>query len=408
MNARDHSDFQKSLKMRLTHVHIFLMGWVYYLAVPVIAAYFGLLNSVESAEVWLKFVDTTGTWMWALPVYVALMPIAFIIGDRLSRQFKYAKPRIIRVRFANWVVLPSSALLLILFVIAARSLLFAGYVAGYDSSLMGPIATLQMMLLFQYLLFKSSITRFATRRNLVLWATRVNLALLIICSLILLSMGGRLYVISSLAAIYFYYWNWGAKRDSQRRRSLVYASITLVVLSMIGMLRMGIFAPTAIALYLFVEPFLTSISAFSLMQNGEWVLLQAPTDFFYAFLNIVPSWLWVDKADFFYTLAADSLKVESPFGALSIVASTVRNFGFLGGLIFISIVGFVMGRRRANAASPIGLALFCYLISLLPFIFFRDPFSVQIKLVLMGFLLAGFYKGVSILLAPAPTAHKFA
>jgi hypothetical protein len=386
--------------MRLTHVHIFLMGWTYYLGIPVITAYLGLLDSVELAGVWLKFVDTSGTWKWALPLYTVLMPIAFVFGDRLSRLIKRPKPRFTRVRFANWVLLPIYASLLLLFTVSAKELLFAGYVQGYDPSLMGPIATLQMMILFQYFLFKSSGIR---------TAARLNMALLIVCSIILLSMGGRLYVISSLAAIYFYYWNWSAKDDPERRRSLVFALVVLIVLAVIGMLRMGIFDAITLIFYLFTEPFFTSISAFSIMQNGEWSLLETPKEFFFAFVNIVPSALWPDKATFFSELTADSLAAESPFGALSIVASTVRNFGFVGGLIFISTVGFFMGKSLRNAASPIGMALYCYLISLLPFIFFRDPFSVQVKLVLTGFLLAWFYKMVSSLLTPGHTtaAPKF-
>jgi hypothetical protein len=71
-------------KMRLTHNHVFLMGWAYYLGGPVIVAYLGLLNSIESAEAWLKYIDTEGTWKWALPLYVAAMPFFFVLGDRLS------------------------------------------------------------------------------------------------------------------------------------------------------------------------------------------------------------------------------------------------------------------------------------------------------------------------------------
>jgi hypothetical protein len=172
------------------------------------------------------------------------------------------------------------------------------------------------------------------------------------------------------------------------------------------MWRMGESNYIQLGFYLFAEPLFTSISAFSFMQNWEGGMFDEPKDFFYAFLNIVPSWIWEDKAEFFSSLVADKFSVLSPFGALSIVASSVGNFGFFGGLIFVSFVGFVMGTSRKNAVSPISKALYCYLTSLILFIFFRDGFQIQVKLVITGFLLALFYQSISLLSAPTLSKPK--
>jgi len=56
------------MKLRLTHVHVFLIGWVYYLGGPVMVAYLGLLSSIESAEAWLRYVDTEGYLGGARPL----------------------------------------------------------------------------------------------------------------------------------------------------------------------------------------------------------------------------------------------------------------------------------------------------------------------------------------------------
>jgi hypothetical protein len=103
--------------------------------------------------------------------------------------------------------------------------------------------------------------------------------------------GRTSYVATSLAAIMFYKWNWEAKAASARRRALMWALLLVVVFAMLGMLRMGVFNPFFLVLYLFLEPLFTSISAFSVMQGEEWLLFDVPKDFFYAFLNIVPTWL---------------------------------------------------------------------------------------------------------------------
>lgn len=383
--------------MRLTHVHIFLIGWAYYLGGPVIVASLGLLNTVESAGAWVYYIENIGGRQWGLFLYVALMPIAFIFGDKIAHLYKPTQPRASHVQLANWFVWPIYALLLVLFTVSARELLFSGYTKGYDLYLMGPIATLQMLILYQYVLYKSS--------GIVV-AARLNLILLIATSVVLLGMGGRLYVITAFAAIYFYYVNWGSKNAAERRKYLFLIVIILISLAVLGMWRMGEFNYMQLGFYLFAEPLFTSISAFSFMQNWEGGLFDTPTDFFHAFLNIVPSWLWEDKAEYFSSLAADKFNVLSPFGALSIVVSSVGNFGFLGGLIFISFVGFVMGRSQQNAVSPISKALYCYLTGLILFIFFRDGFQIQVKLVITGFLLALFYQSISLLSAPVSSRAK--
>jgi hypothetical protein len=384
------------MKLRLTHVHVFLIGWAYYLGGPVMIAYLGLLNAVESADAWLKYVDTEGDLRWALPLYVLLMPLAFMLGDRMSGLIKPARPHLAYVRRANWVLWPLYVVLLGVLIFLAGDLMFSGYVGGYDPAIMGPIATLQLLILFQYLLFKSSGLRVAARLNLVL---------LLVCSVVLLSMGGRLYVATSLAAILFYKWNWEARATSARRRALMWAFFAVVAFAVLGMLRMGVFSPFFVLLYMFLEPFFTSISAFSVMR-GDWTwLADSPNDFLVAFVNIVPSWFWPGKADFI-TSSVEEFSVFSPFGAKSIVASTVQNFGFVGGLVFIATVGFIMGRSRINATSPISTAFYCYLVGLLLFIFFRDPFQIQVKLVVTGILIMWLYRGISSLSAPVRRAPE--
>ncbi len=374
--------------MKFTHLHIFLIGWIYYLIIPLILAYFSSPNPDES-ELWLKYVDTNGPWWWALPFYVMLMPIAFLAGDRVSRLSKVVRPRAVRIRVTNQLLLPLNFLLLIIFAVPARSMLFSGYLEGYDSAIMGPIATLEMVVLFQYILCKSSG---------MLTMARLNLILLFLCSLVLLGMGGRLYVASSIAAIIFYSWKFCPIKKPSLVGTLFFISVAVVSLGAIGMVRMGFFSPGLVVLYVFTESLLTSISAFSAMAGGEWALFEIPSNFIYSFINVVPSWVWEGKAEFLSSLIVERLDIASPFGAKSAVASAVENFGFIGGLVFTGLVGFVMGRSQLRSRSPLGIALYCYLTGLLLFVFFRDPFSIQVKLVLTGFLLVWIYNSVSLLM----------
>ena len=156
----------------------------------------------------------------------------------------------------------------------------------------------------------------------------------------------------------------------------------------IGMWRVGETNYSLVGFYLASESLFTSISAFTMFSGGHWSgLLDMPQDFVIGFANVVPSQLWQGKADWVASFAPPNKNFENPFGAISIIASTVGNFGFAGGLVFFLAVGALMtavGRTRDRASRE---SLYCYLVGLLPFIFFRDPFQVQVKVVMTGFIL---------------------
>lgn len=369
----------------LTSFHVFMLGWSYYIAIPLFAGLLGLFETLEAAEPAARYFETQSEWWSSLVAYALLMPAAFLVGDRLARLLRRNSAIAVRIGLANWILLPLYGALLLAFIVAARELLFAGYADGVDSSLVGPIATVQMVLTFQFLLCTAA------------GAARARLAcglLLGVSSVALLGMGGRLYVTSTLVALYFYWWNWGARDDAARRRSVKWALMSPFVLAAVGMWRVGSLDVSSLGFYLFAEPLFTSISGMSFMLNGKWSLLTLPTDFFSAFTNIIPTALWPTKADELVALG-DILDYESPFGALSIITSSVGNFGFVGGLGFIGFVGCFMGRARRNARTPLTRAFYCFLVALLPFMFFRDPFQVQIKLVVTGVALMLLHRVIS-------------
>lgn len=366
----------------LSHVHIFIFGWALYVATPLLLGYSGALQRLEPVESVAGYFEGPQALWTDLLLYAALMPWVFYGGSRFARSWRRLPPLIVSLRPQSWVLLVAYAVLLVIFTAAARDLLFQGYAEGVDSSVVGPIATLQMVVLFQYLVAKAAgLTR--VRRGLGV--------LLIAASVVLLGMGGRLYVASVLVAMYFYWWKWVAADRAARRRSIKWALLAPLTLAVIGMWRVGAVDISGLGFYLFAEPLFTSISAVSYFLGGSWQILDTPTDFFSAFINIVPTALWPEKLTFVASLSTAGLNFESPFGALSIITSSVGNFGYVGGLAFVGFVGTVFGWAQRNATSPLMRAFYCFLVSLLPFLFFRDPFQVQIKLVTTGFLLVALH-----------------
>lgn len=364
---------------KLSHVNMFLIGWVYYLGLPMAAGYFNLFALVDQAAPFAdQFNLRTDRW-YALAAYVLLLPACYIAGNWVARQFKSRPFRTgVRPRFSSKLLLPIYVLLLLTFAFQARELLFGGYVGGVDLSLMGPIATLEMVLLYQYIACKEA----ALRRHSLAFGL-----LLLVSSLALLSMGGRIYVASTFAAVIFHRWKWVARTRKDRLRMVKWIVVAPLVFAAIGMLRLGSFNLAGLGFFLFAEPLFTDISGISFVLGDNWHWFAFPGEFISSFVNIIPSSIWPDKVDHIVQLTDLYPEYQSPFGAQSIIVATIGNFGFIGGLMFVGAVGAFLGRAALKATTPHSRALYCLLVSILPFIFFRDPYQIQVKLVITGFVL---------------------
>ncbi|MBC7380658.1 MAG: hypothetical protein H7346_24935 [Burkholderiaceae bacterium] len=368
-----------SQRYTLTHRHLFLFGCAYYLFIPLVLATVGAFDSVDSLILTARYFDAGSRWWSAYVAFALLAPLMYLMGSGWTRlrQSEGSRPVEATPRVGARMLIPVYGLLLLVFTFQARALLFTGYSETVDSSLQGQLATLEMLLLYQYLYERGKQRTTATAFGL----------LLAINSLVLLSLGGRLYVMSALVAIYFRWWNWGALAASAQILSLLLVICVPVALVGIGMWRVGEDDLGLIGFYVTAESLFTAISGFTLFTGGHWSLLDMPTEFLAGFLNIVPAAVWPGKAEWLTSLTASMQNFDSPMGAVSIIASSVGNFGFMGALVFFGCVGAYMSfvaRTRGNAARE---AHYCYLVGLLPFMFFRDPFQIQIKLVVTGLLL---------------------
>ena len=362
----------------LTHRHLFLIGWAYYLLTPLTLGHLGMfarddLNYLD------KYFDPKSPWWGSLIWFTALCAFAYWVGSnwRAVPTPRRLPQESIRPKAGAWSLVLVYAGLLVVFSIQARAQLFAGYTDSMDLSLAGPISTLEMLILYQYLYEKSRHRTTSSYFGL----------LLILTSLILLGMGGRLYVLSAGVAVYFQWWNWRAESRRSQVQSILLLIFAVMAMLLLGMWRVGSTDYSTIGFFLVAESIFTSISSFSLFTGGTWQPWDYPKDFLSAFINIIPSTIWPDKGNLLIQLIDTKIAFDSPFGALNIITSTIGNFGYIGGLLFFLFVGAYMTTWSRFRNAPACEAHYCYLVGLLPFMFFRDPFQVQVKVVITGLIL---------------------
>jgi hypothetical protein len=103
-------------------------------------------------------------------------------------------------------------------------------------------------------------------------------------------------------------------------------------------------------------------------------MLSVPANFFGSIVNFIPSAFIADKVALVPTIQESGRNFESPLGATHLLVALLGNFGWLGTLVFACTFGWFMASVRKVA--PRGWWLYFYLCSLLPFMFFRDGFSI--------------------------------
>lgn len=363
----------------ISHKSLFLIGWMYYLALPITFSYFNFFNKFDFFDGVYLYLNIENVFFNLIFAYCLVSLFMYLLGSGFLSVRVYHNHKISTGRnFATQVIFLSYLFLLVFFAFRARELIGFGYQGILELSPVGPISTLQLLILYQYIYEKSINNNFSKYFAL----------LLIINSIVLLSMGGRLYVLSALVTCYVRWWNCGASNNSVRLYSFASVIGVLSFFIYLGMWRVGEVDYSLIAFYISAESIFTSISSFTLFQNGGWsAIFDFPGEFIISFANIIPSAIWHNKAEWLSSYVSGMQNYETPMGAVSIVASTVSNFGFVGGLLFFMGVGFYMTAVSRTRGDPARESYYYYLIGFLPFMFFRDPFQVQIKVFLTGFIL---------------------
>lgn len=368
----------------ISFVSLFSIGFLYYITIPILAYTFNLYKEGPAYDYWIFesqefYESSTNIYI----IYSIFIFITFFLFSKIKIKTKSILSKFNRPIDKKIIFTTLSAIIIVwfYFLYQARGLIGAGYLMGYDPTIMGPLATINLVVTLLLL----NILHFEKENNKNI-SKKILFSLLFANSLFLLSMGGRMYVLCSFIALSIYFLN---KKNSpkERLKFLFFSMIISLILIIVGIYRVGEALSISHLFNFFIaESLLTSITIPQLYQCFDLKLFDFSSSFTSSILNFIPSSLFPTKSD--YIIDFSDGCITSPLGATHIGAALLGNFGIIGSFIFITFFSLIL--NTINSVNKKGWWLSNYLFSLIPFMFFRDGFVIFNK----SFIFTGIFIGL--------------
>lgn len=296
-------------------------------------------------------------------------------AERASRSYRYLQKGIFLA------VLLFELLLLY----RGRSQLFTGYAGDITVSLRGTLYA-GLIILFSLLL----LNYFARNERGIKAVLKNKWGIFyIILALLVLTTGGRLYVVSNLVALMIAVTYLDGKGIPLQKLAGFFAAALLAV-GFIGSWRLsGVFGTEGVADISFEsifynilqEPLYTNFSIITYLAGSNVLrLFSFPKVFFSSWINMVPSIVMPDKANYILTIADREASVSTPLGALHYFTTFNIDFGFLFAALFFFALGYWLSRLERKCGENAALYCTVYVLasSNLMFTLYRDPVSVSV------------------------------
>lgn len=358
----------------------FVWGWIYYLALPVVGGEIyinngfplykdvqSLLLSINSLEYWAFCISILFSFLAGFSFFI-LIPLGRVVISRHNS---------IHPSVAIWILIVIGVAQLICYV-QLRESLFQGYGGlnwneknAYKSFISGLNVTLGVVFLIN---FESA----GLKRWLIIMLLGIN-------SIVLLGLGGRMYVLIPMLAIIFqkvFWGEWGGKKI------LIYLGAIFSLMLCVGVLRQGNDVTRGGLWYIFLgEPVLNWVGGGNFWVMNERAAFEFPYGVIYAILGMIPTAFWPSKAQYMANLNS-GFYVDNPVGGTNIIVSLLSNFGMVGSVFAIFFLGAFTGLLTKVAAKN---KMMSYILSthasLMGFMFFRDNFGIHMKCLVVNAIL---------------------
>lgn len=350
------------------HNFLFLFGTLYYLIIPPIVGILGLVSDMPGMNAWYSDFYYVKEKLDIYFLIVLSYVVSFYLGSSFIKMIPIKKKSLAPSYkyYSSSIKLFGYILLLIIMFISYQniSILFTGY-ETYDYLFLGALGTINIISLFFFIY-----TLLEGKNN------KIFLIVLVFSSFILIGLGSRMYVLIPIIS-FFIYKLFYAKRKYNFTKLIFYGIPIAILLLLIGAIRIGADVNAEFLTYIFLaEPVFTWWSASTFLSANELLAIDIPISYISSFVNFLPSFFFPDKAKLLISITENHF-FESPLGATSMFVSIQGNFGWYGGMIFMSVFRLFYSivelyTKRNNFI----LTYYICIVSVLPFQFFRDGFSI--------------------------------
>ncbi|MDO8581257.1 MAG: hypothetical protein Q7S16_00070 [bacterium] len=381
--------------IEIDHIFLFTLGFIFYLILPFTLAETELFSAnLGVYPTWKRAFDaiTPQTWVWYF-ISVLLFYGSFIAGSWMS-----SKRSLPAVKIKNDI---DPTALNIFFVIALFFIFVFGYSLrgyfffAYQKSTQIPVfdSFIAASILLMSVAVCATIRRYYKRKEgQSLWKLLFNPAVISYCivAVLLISMGGRVIVGSSLIMVAVFF-------SVYIRRIHPLAAIAIfiaLILSshVVSMWRIGVSMQDTFAIqeYFVLRGWLMAATVFS-SENfnvgyslidflGKYSLpiLRFPLVLFSNLIGLIPSFLFPAKTSWMVGFTSLGYNVGGLSGGFNAYISLVVNFGILGASLFLFGLSYVLQQLK-HYSGPIATAVYVMLSGWLAALFFRNFEQTVIK-----------------------------
>ena len=378
--------------VEFNHILMFTLGYLFYWIVPIVVGTYRLFESELAMRLWYQVFDVISNEAMAVYLLIVLACyLSFVSGTffttRLFRSQKVYKSTFFYPRLLD-ILLVSGLILASIFAFALRDELFHGYngwAEGDGAEKRGPFIAASIFILSLAFVYTAKIHEDGgfTAKFGNLLRNRYFICYFVVAALVL-STGGRLYFVSSLVMLLVYQTVYFDRIST--RIALTSVTGLGMLAGLIGLLRFSSEVSVQGGLMnVFLEPLFTGFSLLHFLGDATFEWIKFPVFLLSSFVNLAPTALMPNKANFIIAPEDYGNVAFSPGGALNSYFSFMINFGILGTVIFLFIFSCLLNYMKVKDKNLLFRVIYVMICGWIGFTFFRDAFFISIVKAIVQF-----------------------
>lgn len=346
-------------KVEVNHVFLFSIGYIFYFITPIIVGITNTFDTFSSMINWhLIFDRISSNTLYFYLIMILVLYIAFVFSEQIYNymkkiypfnKLKSTKNRIKSVSLSTLkidkkylnIFLVVFVFISIYFIFRFKDIFFKGYVSDVSYSLQkGPFIAVSLMI-FSLTLIYSLIRK--EEQNITIFYKSINnhfMFIFIIISILILSLGGRLYFLSSIMMLFVFRSLVFQKLDL--KKFVILLGVLILLMGTIGVWRLdtsNLIEIESVLFNILEETLYTAFSLLSFLEANRFELIQFPIILLSEFLNLIPSFVFPDKLQFMLNFSDLGYTIYQPLGATNVFVSLLIHFGIVGSVMFMFLYG---------------------------------------------------------------------